>query len=110
MCSVDDILAVGLRAPSGWFYGELYQLLLIKHLGELRSAGKDIPFLGRVLQGDESGGHLQAPKPDVHEMVDLLGLRACKAVGTTGTTTRAVAPTVAGKQGSFYSLCLSARV
>lgn len=53
---------------------QLSQPFLIKHLGELRSAGEDIPFLGRVLQRDEAGIHLQAPKPLVLAMLGLIGL------------------------------------
>lgn len=87
MSYVDDILAVALEASSGWFYDELPPLVLIKPPGGLRLARKDIPSLGRVLHRDEAGLHLQAPKPYAPEMVDLLGLRTGKAVGTTGAAT-----------------------
>lgn len=46
------------------------------------------PFKGRVLQRDEAVIHLQAPKPYVLEIMDLLGLRTRKAVGKTSTTTQ----------------------
>lgn len=40
-------------------------------------------FLGRVLQRDGPGIYLQASKSYAHEMVDLIGLRTGKSVGTT---------------------------
>lgn len=72
------------QTSSDWFYGELSELLLITHFGELRPAEKGIPFLRRVLQRDEAGIHLQAPKANVLEMVDTLGQRTGKEVRAMG--------------------------
>lgn len=79
------VLTVALQDSSDWFYAELSQLLFAKHLGELRTSGKDIPFLSRILQRDESGIHLQAPKSHIKEG-ELLGLGNGKPVSTTGTS------------------------
>lgn len=46
---VDDILTAGPQDSADWFYNDAAQRLLIKHLGEVHSDGKSIPFLGRVL-------------------------------------------------------------
>lgn len=86
MSYVDDILTVGLQDSSDRFFAELSQLLLIKHFGELRTSGKDIPFLGRVLQRGGAGIHLLAPKSYTQEMVNILGRSNGRSVGTTGTS------------------------
>lgn len=82
------------------------------------SFGRTSLFLGRVVQRNELGIHLRAPKPYVYEMVDLLGLGSGKAVGTMGTSSptkrermalhtwmpRATAPTEEW-WGNFSGLC-----
>lgn len=86
MSYVDDILTIGLQDSSVWFYTELSQLLLAKHLGELQTSGKETPFLGRVLQRNKTRTHLQAPKSHVQEMVNILGLNNGRSAGTRGTS------------------------
>lgn len=67
-------------------YGEVTQLLLVKHIGELRSDRKPLNFLGRVIYRDEKGIHLQSPTAYVEDMIELLGLQKGKSSGTTCTT------------------------
>lgn len=56
---IDDILAFRVRDSTGWFVGELPQLLPTKHLGERGPCGKGtFPVLRRALQRDDSGIHL----------------------------------------------------
>lgn len=64
MSYVDDILAVGLQDSLHWFYTELPEPLMVKHLGKLHVSGKDITFLGLA-----------------QEMVELLGLGNGKMAG-----------------------------
>lgn len=87
MSYADDIPTVGHEDPPDWFYGEVSQLLLIKHLGELRYGDQALHFLEGAIYRDEKGIHLQATKAYVEDMVELLGLQNGKSVGTPGTTT-----------------------
>lgn len=82
----DGSLAVGLQDSSGWFYDGLTQPRVAGHLGAQQVFGKGIPFLGRSLQWNASGIHLQSRKPHIQEMVELLGLGSGKTVGTRGTS------------------------
>lgn len=85
MSYVADILTAGLGALQ--IFAGLSQLLLIKHRGELRISGRDIPFVGRALQRGDSGIHLQATKAYIQEVVEeLFGLCNGRPVGTTGTS------------------------
>lgn len=79
-----------LQVSADWFFSELSELLLSKHLGELQTGGKDIHSLGRAPGRDNGSIHLQAPQSYTTEMVDLLGPKGCKPVNTTGasSTTR----------------------
>lgn len=60
---------MGLQDLTESFHGELPQLLLITQLGELRTFGKDIPFLDRVLHRDHLVIYLHSPKPYAQERV-----------------------------------------
>lgn len=56
---------------------------------EIRSEGKNVPSLGRVLQRDEKGIHLQAPKAYINAWPRLWGYRKkaqWEPVGTTGSS------------------------
>lgn len=67
MSYADDILTVGPQGSADWFYNVVAQRLLIKHLGALCSDLKSMPFLGRVLQREGKGIHLQAPKAYIND-------------------------------------------
>lgn len=85
MSFVGDILTIGPQDSADCFYEELSKTLLIKHLGELRTSGRDIAFAGRLLHRDHDGVHLLAPKAYV-EMVNLLGFERGKPDNTPGTS------------------------
>lgn len=103
---VDEILTVGLQDSAVWFYSELSKLLLIKHLRELLTGGKDIVFLARLLRRDAGGIHLQAPRSYTTEMIDLLGFKSGKSVNRAQSTTRLFD----GWSESCSGWCLSGRI
>lgn len=86
MSYVNDILTVGLQDSADWFFSDISQLLLIKHIGELLPGGKEIAFLGRLQRRDDTGIHLQAPRSYMSEMIQLLGPTGGKSVNATGTS------------------------
>lgn len=85
MSYVDDIPTAGLQDSFKRFYAELSQVLLLKHLGELRTFGKDIPLLGRVLTG-RFGYPPADTKAYTQEIVELLGLGNGPSACTTSTS------------------------
>ena len=87
MCYADDILAIGPKGSTDWFYSEVKMKLLVRQTSELTTKGSEVPFLGRLLKRDGKGIHMMAPKSYVNEMMEVLGLENAKKVGTTRTAT-----------------------